>query len=258
MNEMTILQDRQTKINRQGRPVIFASWAISQSIKRLARVLCRIDATQLARVPDRGPLILVSNHVNFLDVPVVFTHLQPRPVAGFGKVETWDHPLLGPLFTLYGAIPLRRGEADVVALRRGLDALQAGYILGVAPEGTRSGDGCLQRARPGVVTIALRSGAPVLPMACYGFETFKQNFPRLRRTDFRIVVGNPFHLNLGGVKVTRQVRQQMVDEIMYQLAALLPAAYRGCYADLDRATERFLRFPDASQSNLRKSDTRHA
>ena len=231
----------------------FTGWAVSRTIKGLTHLLCRVDATQLARVPSRGPLVLVSNHVNFLDVPVVFTHLQPRPIAGFSKLETWDHPFLGPLFSLYGAIPLRRGEADIVALRKGLDALEAGYILGVAPEGTRSGDGRLQRGYPGVVTIALRSGAPVLPMACYGFEVFKRNFARLRRTDFRIVVGNPFYLNVDGVKVTRQIRQQIVDEIMYQMAALLPPGYRGYYSNLERATETFLRFSDPSLSNLRRA-----
>lgn len=227
-------------------------WAISQSVKFLVRLLCRVDATQLARVPTRGPLILVSNHVNFLDVPVVFTHLQPRPLAGFSKIETWDNPFLGFLFSLYGAIPLRRGEADVMAMRKGLKALEIGCILGVAPEGTRSGTGRLQRARPGVVTLALRSGAPVLPIACYGFEKFKHNLPRLRRTDFHVVVGNPFYLNVEGYKVTRAVRQQIVDEIMYQIAALLPPAYRGYYSDLGRATETFLRFANAGESNLRR------
>ncbi len=228
-------------------------WIVSQIVKGLTHVLCRVDAAQLARVPERGPLILVANHVNFLDVPVVFTHLQPRPIAGFSKVETWDHPFLGPLFTLYNAIPLRRGEADVAALRKGLDALQAGCILGVAPEGTRSGNGQLQRAHPGVVTLALHSGAPVLPMACYGYEIFKHNFKRLRRTDFHIVVGNPFNLNVNGTTVTRQVRRQIVDEIMYQMATLLPPAYRGYYSDLGHATETFLRFSDPAQSNLRRA-----
>ena len=231
----------------------FAGWVVSRTIKGLTHLLCRVDAAQLARVPSRGPLVLVCNHVNFLDVPVVFTHLQPRPLAGFSKTETWDHPFLGPLFSLYGAIPLRRGEADVAGLRKGLDALEAGCILGVAPEGTRSGDGRLQRGHPGVVTIALHSDAPVMPMACYGFDVFKRNFKRLRRTDFRIAVGNPFYLNVNGTKVTRQVRQQIVDEIMYQMAALLPPAYRGYYSDLERATETFLQFSDQSQSNLRRA-----
>ena len=89
-------------------------------------------------------------------------------------------------------------------------------------------------------------------MACYGSEIFYRNLTRLRRTDFHVVVGNPFYLNVDGIKVTRHVRQQIVDEIMYQIAALLPPAYRGYYSDLEQATETFLRFSDPSQSNLRR------
>ena len=69
------------------------------------------------------------------------------------------------------------------------------------------------------------------------------------------MVGQPFYLRADGVKVTRQVRQQMADEIMYQLAALLPPAYRGHYADLDAATETYLRFPATAESNLRYAQT---
>ncbi len=210
-------------------------------IKRLTRILCRVDDAQLQRVPPAGPLILVSNHVNFLDVPVVYTHLRPRPLTGFSKVESWDSPFLGPLFTLWRIIPIRRGEADVEAFRLGLAALAAGQILAIAPEGTRSGHGRLQRGHPGVVTLALHSGAPILPLACYGLERFRENLAHLRRTPFHIAVGQPFTVAAGGVKLTGEVRQQITDEIMYQLAALLPAANRGCYADMGEATTRFLR-----------------
>jgi 1-acyl-sn-glycerol-3-phosphate acyltransferase len=223
----------------------------TSSIKGLIRLLCRVDNAQLARVPDQGPLIIVANHVNFLEVPLLYTHLQPRPVTGFAKAETWDNAALGALFDLGGAIPLRRGEADIAALRQALKALEVGQILAVAPEGTRSGHGRLQPGHPGVVFLALRSGAPLLPVAYYGGELFWRNLPRLRRTDFHIVVGQPFYLDADGVKVTRQVRQQMVDEIMYQVAALLPPAYRGVYSDLEAATEAYLRFSPVAESNLR-------
>lgn len=214
-------------------------------IKRLTRLLCRVDDAQLQRVPPRGPLILVSNHVNFLDVPVVYTHLQPRPVTGFSKIETWDSPFLGPLFTLWQIIPIRRGEADVEAFRRGLAALAAGQILAITPEGTRSGHGRLQRAHPGVALLAVHSGAPVLPLAFYGIEHFREDLARLRRSPFHIAVGQPFTLATGGARLTAEVRQQITDEIMYQLAALLPPAYRGHYADMSAATARYLRFsPD--------------
>jgi len=226
---------------------------VTSTIKGLIRLLCRVDDAQLVRVPDRGPLIIVANHVNFLEVPLLYTHLQPRPMAGFAKAETWDHPALRVLADLWGAIPLRRGEADMAALRQALEALEAGHILGMAPEGTRSGHGRLQRGRPGVVLLALRSGAPLLPVVYYGGELFWRNLSRLRRTDFHIVVGQPFYLDAGGVRVTREVRQQMSDEIMYQMAALLPQAYRGVYSDLAAATETYLRFPPGAESNLRRA-----
>lgn len=215
---------------------------VTGSMKVLVSAICRIDAAELAQVPDRGPLIVVTNHVNFLDVPVVYTQLMPRPVTGFAKRETWDSPAGSFLFNLWGAIPLRRGEADVTAIRQALTALEGGAILAVAPEGTRSGNGVLQPGLPGVVLLALRSGAPVLPIAYHGFENYRAHWQRLRRTPFSIRVGRPFYLNAEATRVTPAVRQQMVDEIMYQVAALLPPNYRGYYADLEAASTRYLRF----------------
>jgi len=229
---------------------MLAQWLVNTTIKSLTDVICRVDDAQLARVPQQGPLIVVANHINFLDAPVLFSRVHPRLVTGFVKAETWRNPALAFLFDAWNAIPLQRGEADVEAFRDGLAALKDGAILAVAPEGTRSGHGRLQRGRPGVVVLALHSGAPLLPVVYYGGERFRDNAKRLRRTDFRIIVGQPFHLNGGGVKVTQEVRHAMVDEMMYQIAALLPSYYRGVYADLETATERYLHFPEGSASNL--------
>jgi len=201
----------------------------------------------LARVPDQGPLILVANHVNILEMPILYTRLQPRTVTGFAAAYRWEKLGTRWLLEVCGAIPLRRGEADIAALRKALEMLKTGHIFAVAPEGTRSGHGRLQKAHPGVVLLALRSGAPLLPVVYYGSEHYRDNLRRLRRTDFHIVVGEPFHIDTGGARVTRQVRQQIVDEIMYQMAALLPLAYRGVYSDLNAATEKYLAF----QSDLR-------
>jgi len=195
----------------------------------------------LAQVPARGPLILVTNHIGSLEVPLLFAHLQPRPVTGFAKIETWDDPFMGWLFDLWGTIPIRRGEADVDALRKGFTALEQGCILAVAPEGTRSRHGRLLRARPGVAMIALRSGVMLLPLAHWGGENFSGNLKRLKRTDFHVKVGQPFRLQVEE-KVTRQVRQQVADEIMFQIAALMPEAYRGEYVMMDKSTAKYLRF----------------
>jgi 1-acyl-sn-glycerol-3-phosphate acyltransferase len=114
-------------------------WVVTGTLRRVSRILCRVDDHELARIPARGPLILVVNHVNFLDAPLMYSHLRPRPVTGFAKVETWDNPAMGWLFNVFQAIPLRRGEADTGAFRKALEVLARGEILGVAPEGTRSG-----------------------------------------------------------------------------------------------------------------------
>jgi 1-acyl-sn-glycerol-3-phosphate acyltransferase len=227
-----------------------AQQAVLYTVRGLGNLLCRVDGGQLREVPRQGPLILVANHVNFLDVPLLFMYLYPRPITTFAKIETWQNPVLGFMFSTFEAIPIRRGEADLDAFRAGLEVLEKGHILALAPEGTRSRHGRLQRGRPGAVMLALRSGAPILPLAYHGGELFRQNISRLRRTDFRISVGRPFYLDAGGERVTREKRQQMVDEVMYQVAALLPPLYRGVYHDLSAATERYLRFPPESGSNL--------
>ena len=224
-------------------------------IKGLLRLACRVDDAQLVRVPAQGPLIVVINHVTFLEVPLIYTHMRPREMTGFAKAESWDNPFFGWVFDVWGVIPLRRGEADISAMRTALKVLREGRILGLAPEGTRTGHGRLQRAQPGVVVLAQRSGAPLLPMVHTGGEDFKRNLARLRRTDFKIIVGNPFFIETGNIKMTAEIRQDIVDEIMYQMAALLPAKYRGEYADLSAATEKYLRFSDPSQSNLLQAKT---
>ena len=215
---------------------------VTTAIKGITHILCRIDAEALKRIPSRGPLILVVNHVNFLDGPIMYTQMQPRKVIAFAKTEAWENPVIGALFNLWGVIPLRRGAADTGALREGLALLKNERIVAIAPEGTRTNDGILVKGSRGVVMLAQHSGAPLLPAAYHGGERFKENWRRLRRTDFHIRVGKPFRLNIEGVRVNREVRQQITDEIMYQLAALLPEKYRGEYKDMGAATGEYLQF----------------
>jgi 1-acyl-sn-glycerol-3-phosphate acyltransferase len=205
-------------------------------------VMCHIDKSELHKVPATGPLIAYSNHTGSVEVPILFTELLPRPVTGLAKTETWNGWFLGWVFTLWKVIPIRRGEADMQAIRKALEALKRGYILGIAPEGTRNKTGALIRAHPGIVMVALHANAPLLPLANWGGEQFLKNLKQLRRTDFKIVVGKPFKINTHGERVTGELRQRIADEMMYQVAMLLPENYRGVYADLDRATCDYLEF----------------
>jgi len=217
-----------------------AHWLVTNAVKTATSAMCRIDAPDLHKVPKHGPLILYSNHTGQIEVPLLYSHLQPRPLKGIAKVETWDNWFLNRVFDLWEAIPINRGEADMTAIRLSLKALQDGKILVIAPEGTRNKTGQLKKAHPGVITLALRSGAPLLPIVHWGGETFLSNLKQLKRTDFHIRVGEPFNLNPGSKRVTQETRQKMVDEMMYRMAALLPEYYRGAYANLGNANTKYI------------------
>ncbi len=216
--------------------------AVNGVIKVLTDIFLRIDDHELVNVPLQGPLIVIANHVNFLEVPIVYIHLMPRPVTGLVKIETWDSFSLGWIFRLWGGIPIHRGEADLEAMRLSLEALKQDKILGLSPEGTRSNDGKLQKAHGGVVVLALKSGVPILPIVTFGGEYFHHNWKRLRRTDFFIKVGRQFYLDDHGERVTKEIRQAMTDEMMYQMALLLPPQNRGVYSNIECATTNYIRW----------------
>jgi 1-acyl-sn-glycerol-3-phosphate acyltransferase len=216
------------------------NWLINFITRVYTRIVCRIDAPNLQKIPMQGPLIVVSNHTGQIEVPLIFAHLQPRKMTGWAKIESWDNKFLNWVFNVWGMVPVRRGEADMHALKAAIRALGDKRIFGVAPEGTRNYNGVLIRAQPGAVTLALHTGAPILPVAHWGGEKLMKNLKRFKRTDFHIRVGEPFRIDTQGIKVTGEIRQQIVDEMMYEIARLLPEEYRGVYSDLSKATGSFL------------------
>jgi 1-acyl-sn-glycerol-3-phosphate acyltransferase len=217
-------------------PFKMTNWVL----RRVFQTVCRIDVPQIRTIPTVGPLILVANHINFLEVPVLVPHLDNPAVIGLSKKESWDNPLFNFLFNQWQAIPIERGVVDRDAFRQCLEVLAKGKILAISPEGTRSINGRLQQAKPGVVALALRSQAPLIPVAMFGHENFWQNFKHLRRTDFHVAVGKPFQLNLGEEGLSRDGRQAVADEIMYKLAELLPERYRGVYQGVDQVKYKYV------------------
>jgi len=215
---------------------------VNGAIRMLTGIVCRVDEEQLKRIPWRGPLIIVANHINFIETPLLFVRLRPRPVTGFAKAEWWRNAFVRRLFDMWEAIPLRRGEGDVEAFHQAFKALDDGKIMVLAPEGTRSGTGQLKRGQPGVALLALRSGAPILPLGLYGYEDLWRNMLRFRRTDFRVAIGRPFRTRPVSGRVTSEIRQEIADQIMVQIAALLPEPYRGEYADPLRDSDSRLEF----------------
>lgn len=212
---------------------------INPPIKAILSTFLKVDSSEVASIPMEGPLIIASNHINSLDAPVGFSHLHPRPLTAFVKTETWDNLFFKFLFTAWDAIPIKRGEVDFTAFRLAEEALAQKKIVVVAPEGTRSKHGRLNPGYPGIALLAIRSGAPILPVVFYGNENIK-GLRLGKRTDMVIKVGKLFKIQLNGRALDRENRLQMTNEIMYEIARILPAENRGVYSDLTKTKNEFL------------------
>lgn len=194
-------------------------------------------------VPSDGPLIVVSNHLHNVD-PLVVAVSAPRPVHYMGKAELFRIPVLGWIIRLGGTFPIERGKADRRALRRAEATLAQGMGVGIFPEGTRSPTGGIQRPLAGAALIAVRSGAPVLPVAVTGTQDLPFNgsrVPKRRyRRSVRVVTGEAFTIprTIDGQRVTSEMAS---DLMMRAVAELLPPEYRGVYGDEPMTTS-----PDAS------------
>jgi 1-acyl-sn-glycerol-3-phosphate acyltransferase len=129
-----------------------------------------------------------------------------------------------------GMLPVRRFEADLGALRKAEKVLKGGGVLAMFPEGTRGGTKGLQAAEPGTALLALRTGAPVQPMAIWGTEHVKLPRDLFRRTRAYVRFGKPFVLKAQGKRVTRDEIAKGSETIMREIAALLPEKHRGIWA----------------------------
>lgn len=203
---------------------------LTVALRLAVKVVLDLRMSGVEHIPASGPVILISNHISFLD-PVIVVGLLPRPVIAMSKIENFQDRLLGPLVRAFDAFPVRRGAADHHALHTSLEVLKAGLPLWIAPEGTRSETGQLQRGLEGVAFIATRSGAPIVPMAFIGTPDFKRNIRRFKRTSVRVIIGPPFYLGQTQPRPRREALAEMTDEAMRRIAALLPPEMRGVYAD---------------------------
>jgi len=213
---------------------------INPPIRMILSTFLDVDSSEVARIPMEGPLIISTNHINSLDAPVGFSHLHPRPMTAFVKAETWDNWFMKFLFNAWDAIPIKRGEVDFDAFRMAEEALKQKKIVIVAPEGTRSKHGRLNQGYPGIALLAIRSGAPILPVVFYGNENIK-DLRIGKRTKMVIKVGEPYMIQLNGRSLDRESRKQLTDEVMYEIARILPEENRGVYSDLTQSKKEFLR-----------------
>ncbi|RPI21847.1 MAG: 1-acyl-sn-glycerol-3-phosphate acyltransferase [Chloroflexota bacterium] len=200
-------------------------------------LLARLDHVEgLENVPAEGAAILMINHIAFVD-PIVVLHLVPRNIVPMAKVEVYTYPVVGIFPRIWGVIPVRREEVDRRAIQMALDVLNAGEIILVAPEGTRSPQ--LQEGREGVAYLSSRSGAPIIPVAVEGSPGFPalRFTARWRKPGISVRFGVPFYYRKEYERAGREHLRKMTDEAMYALAQILPEHRRGVYKDLSNATQ---------------------
>ncbi len=193
-----------------------------------------------SRLPRSGPLIVAANHASSADPVLIGAFLNGklgRPVNWLGKRELVEFPLTGWAFRIAGIHPVDRDAADLEAFRTAMRILEAGQVLAVFPEGTRSRDGALQQVREGVGMLALRSGAPVLPVAVIDSDRAWPRGRLLPKFGRRVTVryGMPFSVMdeldaAGQGRRGRHATEAATRSIMTRIAALLPRRQRGVYA----------------------------
>jgi len=214
--------------------------AVRLGLAGLTRV--RVEGA-IDEIPRTGPVIIAANHSSNLDVPVLGSSLMPRIGRRFqwlGKRELFDWPVVGWIARNGGVHAIERGAADVEAFRLAARLLDDGHALFVFPEGTRSHDGRLGAGRDGVAVLALRTGAPIVPVGVSGSY---ERWPRGQKLPHpgghvTVRVGSPFRLAdvLPPDLDRRAAKGAATELIMRRIAALLPERQRGRYATAPSAS----------------------
>lgn len=186
-----------------------------------------------------GNFIAAANHLGRLDTAALLCILDREDIIMPVAEKYKSQAFFRALGQAVNAVWLNRFEADYSALREILARMQKGGLLVIAPEGTRSKTEALQEGKMGVAFLASKSGYPVLPVAVTGTEDRRvmENLKRFRRSKIIVRAGDLFHVQIPKEKGREQAMRQATDEIMCQIAALLPEKYRGVYTDHPRLKE---------------------
>jgi len=203
----------------------------------LFRILTRLSVVGRENLPEQGPAILAVNHLNILDAPLIFIQI-PRPdLTALVAKKHQKNPFLRIIVNIIGGIWINRDEADTQAMRAAREHLRKGGLLGIAPEGTRSPTGVLNPAKTGVAYLADKAKVPIIPIAISGTYQGLKKALLLQRPSITVQVGKPIVIAPFERKDREAILQHYTDEIMCQIAAMLPPAQRGAYANHPRTIE---------------------
>lgn len=196
------------------------------------RRLARVQVAGTENIPYGKPYIAAMNHVSIFDPPFAAA-FWPEGLEIIGAIDVFGKPGQGQLLKLYGVIPVHRGDYDRSLFTKLISILKAGYPLLIAPEGGRSHDTAMRRAKPGIAYLVEKTGVPVLPVGLVGTTTdFWQRARRGERPPLEMRIGKPITLPPITTQGTQKHadRQRNADLVMSYLAGVLPEEYRGAYA----------------------------
>lgn len=193
----------------------------------LLRVVGGARVEGLEHVPGHGPFILVANHRSLADPPILgwaVGHPVGRVIHFMAKEEMRRWPIVGWLAERSGVFWVRRGEGDRSAQRAALRLLAEGRPIAIFPEGTRSRDATLGEAKLGAALLAIRSGAPLLPVGIAGTERLFPGRSRMpHRTRVVVRIGPTFTLeHLPSGRIPRAVLSEGTERVMDEIGRLLP------------------------------------
>ena len=207
-------------------------------VRFLTKIIADIEINGLDKLPE-GNVIVAANHLGRLDTAVLLCVLDREDIIMPVAEKYKNHPFFGAIGRAANAIWLNRFDADYSAFRQILDRMKQGGLLVIAPEGTRSKTEALQEGKMGVAFLANKSGYPVLPVAVTGTEDrlIVENLKHFRRSKITASAAALLYIDIPQGKGREEAMRQATDEIMCQIAALLPEKYRGVYADHPRLKE---------------------
>ncbi len=187
---------------------IIVRWAF----RIIFKTVFPIQLTGVENIPDKGPVIICSNHISWWDPPLMAA-IIPRPSTFMAKEELFENFIFSKIIYGLGAFPVRRGVADRKAVKTALNILNQGKVLTMFPEGTRSKTGKLRKPLPGVGFIALKSKAPVIPIA------IKAPYRFFRKT--KVKIGRPLYAEDVKIEENGKTTEQVSSTIMGAIADML-------------------------------------
>ena len=199
------------------------------ALRLILRAITRFEVIGREHIPTTEGFIVMINHIHALDPLVVIPSLG-RSITPMPKVEAFESLAIRFFVVNYGCIPVHRGDVDTQAIRLATQTLKGGGAILIAPEGTRSKTGGLIAGQEGMAFIATRANALILPVAIQGTPDVFPALKRLRRARVTLTLGEPFRMETGGARPSRELLQRLTYDAMRRMAALLPESMRGVYA----------------------------